>query len=125
MALSFFSCRTANATASAMSSALEHVKAGALKAFAVGSQARDRRAPDVPTVTEAGVPGVEVSGWLGVMAPVGTPPAVVEKLHDAIELALDQPEVQATFSEMGADALPGTQAEFGRFIEEDFTKWQR
>ncbi len=70
-----------------------HVKSGQLKALATGGAKRNPVLPDVPTIAEAGVPGYEANNWWGMLAPAGTPPAIVEKLNKAISAALDAPEL--------------------------------
>ena len=104
---------------------MSYIKAGRLKAIAVTGRTRLPSLPDVPTFDEAGVKGVDASGFQGVLAPAGTPPAVVAKLSDALLKALAQPEVKQRFAEQGLDAAPSTPAEFAAFIRTEIDKWAR
>ena len=81
--------------------------------------------PDVPTIAEAGVPGYEANNWWGMLAPAGTPPAIVEKLNNAISAALDAPELQQQFAKEGASVVKMTPDEFGKYIEAETAKWGR
>ena len=110
---------------SELSSVIQHVQSGKLKAYAVGSEARYEGTPNVPTVSEGGLAGVEVSGWLGVMAPAGTPPDVVKKLNEAIVAALRLPAVKARFADMGAESVITTSESFSKFIDVDLEKWEK
>lgn len=110
---------------SELSSVLQYVQAGKLKAYAMGSDKRYAGAPGVPTVAESGLTGVEVSGWLGVMAPAGTPTETVRALNAAIVKALGDPEVNLKFAGMGAESVVTTPESFGEFIAQDLAKWAR
>ena len=110
---------------SELSSVIQHVQSGKLKAYAVGSEARYEGTPNVPTVSEGGLAGVEVSGWLGVMAPAGTPPDIVKKLNEAIVAALRLPAVKARFADMGAESIITTPESFSKFIDVDLEKWEK
>ena len=81
--------------------------------------------PDVPTVSEAGVPGYEAVIWLGLMAPKGTPPAIVERLNAEIAQDRGQPEVRSAWDEQGATAMSMSADEFARYMREDIEKWAR
>src|SRR5881394_2892873 len=83
----------------------EHVKAGQVRALATSGKTRSSVLPDVPTVSEAGVPGYEATIWLGVMAPKGTPPAIVNKLNAEITKIVSRPEVKADWEKQGAVAM--------------------
>ena len=72
--------------------------------------------PDVPTIAEAGVPGYEAANWIGIVAPAGTPAAIVEKLHKEIAAIQESPEVQKQFANEGAEIVRMSSAEFGEFI---------
>jgi len=102
-----------------------HVKAGKLKALATGGAKRNPVLPDVPTVAESGVPGYEANNWWGMLAPVGTPPAIVEKLNKAVSAALEAPELQKQFEVEGASVVKMAPAEFGAYIESETAKWGR
>ena len=102
-----------------------HVKAGKLKALATGGAKRNPVLPDVPTIAESGVPGYEANNWWGMLAPVGTPPAIVEKLNKAVSAALEAPELQKQFEVEGASVVKMAPAEFGAYIESETAKWGR
>jgi tripartite-type tricarboxylate transporter receptor subunit TctC len=102
---------------------LPHIAAGRLRALAVAAKERMPLLPELPTAAEAGVPGYEASSWFGVVAPVGTPPAIVERLHKEIATALKKPEVQARFAKTGAHLLGNTPDEFAQKIRQDRKMW--
>ena len=100
-----------------------NVKAGQVRALATTGAKRSTVLPDVPTVEEAGVPGYETTIWLGLMAPKGTPQAIVDKLNAEIRKAIDQAEVKEIWAKQGAVPMSMTPAEFGAFLEKDIAKW--
>jgi tripartite-type tricarboxylate transporter receptor subunit TctC len=102
-----------------------HIKSGKLRALGTGGSARNPVLPDVPTIAEVGVPGYESVNWWGVVAPAGTDPAIVEKLHKAITAVQDSDEVKKHFATEGAQAVQMSSAEFGTFIEKEMHKWER
>ena len=102
-----------------------NVRAGKLKALATSGRVRSSVLPEVPTLSEAGVPGYEAVIWLGVMAPTATPRAVVEKLNAEIQRIVNAPEMKAAWEKQGAIAMSMTPEEFGRFMREDIEKWAR
>ncbi len=105
-------------------SAMPHIQAGNLKAFAVTSAVRSSALPDVPTVAEAGnLPGFEASSWFGLLAPTGTPPEVVNRLHQETAKALNLPAVKERLLAQGAIPGGNTPAEFARLIDAETTKW--
>jgi tripartite-type tricarboxylate transporter receptor subunit TctC len=79
--------------------------------------------PDVPTIAEAGVPKYEATIWLGIMAPTGTPKAIVDKLNAEINKMLARPEVQQAWTKQGAVPMVMTPTEFDRYLREDIQKW--
>jgi len=79
----------------------------------------------VPTIAEAGVPGYEAVNWWGVVAPAGTPAAIVEKLHKEITAVQNSEEVQKHFASEGAQIVQMSSPEFGGFIEKEMKKWER
>jgi tripartite-type tricarboxylate transporter receptor subunit TctC len=103
----------------------QHVKAGQAKALGTTGKVRSTVLPDVPTIAEAGVAGYETVIWLGVMAPKGTPPAIVAKLNTEITKIANNPEVRAEWAKQGASAMTMTPDEFGRYLAEDVAKWER
>jgi tripartite-type tricarboxylate transporter receptor subunit TctC len=105
--------------------ALPHVKAGKLKALGIGSGKRSAVLADVPTVAEAGVPGYDLTGWLAVFAPAGTPQAVVNKLNEEINRILVLPEVRERLLQTGLDPLTGSPAELGALVRNEIPKWAK
>jgi len=102
------------------------VKDGKLKALAISSAKRFASAPDIPTVAEsAGLPGFETGSFQGIVAPAGTPPDVVAKLHSTITKILATPEMQERLMKAGAETRPGTSAEFGAFIVAEKARWAK
>jgi tripartite-type tricarboxylate transporter receptor subunit TctC len=100
-----------------------NVQAGQVRALATTGTKRSTVLPDVPTVAEAGVPGYEATIWLGIMAPKGTPQAVVDKLNAEIEKVIQQKEIVDAWAKQGAAPLLMTPAEFGAYLEKDIAKW--
>ena len=103
----------------------EHVKAGKVRALATSGKARSSVMPDVPTVSEAGVPGYEAVIWLGLIAPKNTPPAIVKRLNAEVTRIVARPEVQADWMKQGAVAMTMTPEAFDRYLAEDIAKWER
>jgi tripartite-type tricarboxylate transporter receptor subunit TctC len=104
---------------------IPQIKAGKLKALGVGSARRVPALPDVPTVSEAGLPGYEVTNWWGIAAPAGTPRPIVERLHRELGAVVASSETKKRFEAEGADALQMTPEEFGRFIARETAQWAR
>lgn len=100
-----------------------HVEAGKLKALAVAQSNRASIMPEVPTLTEAGMPGYDAGIWIGLLAPAATPPAIIEKLSGAANDALNTEAVRAALERQGTDPLGGTPKEFADFIRVDIEKW--
>jgi tripartite-type tricarboxylate transporter receptor subunit TctC len=103
----------------------EHVKVGQVRALATSGKVRSTVLPDVPTLAEAGVPGYEATIWLGVVAPKGTPPAIVSRLNAEISKIVNRPEVKREWGAQGAVAMTMTPDEFGKYIANDIVKWER
>ena len=104
-----------------MSSSIEYVRSGKLRALAVTTATRSPVLPDIPTVAEF-VPGYESSFWTGVGAPKNTPAEIVDKLNKEINAALADPKMKARFAELGATALPGSPADFGKHLADETEK---
>ena len=104
--------------------AMQFVRAGKLKAIAVSGKTRLGALPDVPTFDEAGVAGMEVSGWQGIAVPAGTPPAIIARLSAALAKTIALPEVQERFSTQGLDPAIMTAEQFGAFIRTEVPKWK-
>jgi tripartite-type tricarboxylate transporter receptor subunit TctC len=90
-----------------------------------GGLTRNPVLPEVPTIAEAGVPGYEAVNWWGVVAPAGTPAAIVEKLHKEIAAVQNSDEVKKHFASEGAQVVQMSPPEFGGFIEKEMKKWER
>jgi tripartite-type tricarboxylate transporter receptor subunit TctC len=108
---------------SSLVQAVPHIKTGRLRALGTGGKERVPALADVPTISEAGVPGYEALNWWGLLAPAGTPQPVIERLHKALEEAQDAPEIQAQFEKEGAATRKTSSADFGKFIESEMNKW--
>ncbi len=106
-----------------ISTAVPHVQAKRVKAIAVTGDKRGGALPDVPTVAEAGVPGYVATNWYGVVAPKGTPAAVVARLSKEITAALQAPEVIKQLNSRGIDSTPTAAAEFTKFVQAERRKW--
>jgi tripartite-type tricarboxylate transporter receptor subunit TctC len=102
-----------------------HVRSGKLKALGSTGKSRSTVLPDVPTVGEAGVSGYDAVIWLGILAPAGTPKAIVERLNIEITKATAAPEMREAWAKQGATGMSMTTEEFGRFLREDIDKWAR
>ncbi len=107
----------------ALSSGLPQVEAKRLNGIAVTSATRSPAAPGIPTVAESGLPGFEAEAWYGVLAPAGTPPAVVERLNAAIRKALAQPAIQERLKGLGYTIKGNTPAEYASFLSSEVAKW--
>ena len=103
----------------------EQAKAGKGKPLATSGKERSSVMPNVPTLNEAGVPGYEAVIWLGLMAPKGTPPAVVAKLNAEVAKIVGRPDVKAEWEKQGAVALSMTPDEFSRYVADDIVKWEK
>jgi len=102
-----------------------HIKSGKLRALGVGGATRNPVLPDIPTIAEAGVPTYESVNWWGLVAPAGTPPAIVEKLHREVAAVQDNPEVQKQFANEGASVVKMSTAEFSQHMVKEMNKWER
>jgi tripartite-type tricarboxylate transporter receptor subunit TctC len=102
---------------------LPHVQAGKLRALAVGSAERVSMLPDVPTTKEKGLPAVEAENWYGIVAPAGTPKAVIDKIHATITAALRTPEVKQKLEPIGAILIGNTPEQFTAYIQSEEKKW--
>jgi tripartite-type tricarboxylate transporter receptor subunit TctC len=102
-----------------------HIRAGKVRALAVGARNRLPLLPDVPTAAEAGLPNYDVANWIGVVAPAGTPEPIIAKLHAAITAIQDSPEMQKRIVADGAEIVKMGTAEFGAFIQSEMDKWSK
>jgi tripartite-type tricarboxylate transporter receptor subunit TctC len=101
------------------------VKSGKLRALAVAGERRSRLVPDLPTVSEAGLPGFSFVGWYGIIAPARTPPAIVKRLNQAIVQAMKAPDIVERVTGLGNDPVGDTPEEFDKFIREEIPKWAK
>ncbi|SHI02791.1 Bug family tripartite tricarboxylate transporter substrate binding protein [Pollutimonas bauzanensis] len=104
-------------------SAINMIASGKLKAIAVTGQHRSPALPDVPTAKEAGLSGLVVTTWNGVLAPAGTPKAVIDRLHQALGEAVADPEIRQKLAAAGAEPMTGTPEAFASTIKADFDRW--
>jgi tripartite-type tricarboxylate transporter receptor subunit TctC len=103
----------------------QHAREGKVRALATSGTSRSSVLPSVPTVSESGVPGYEATIWLGIMAPKGTPSAVVDRLNVEIVKVLSQPQVKEEWGKQGATAMTMSPAEFEKYLNADIVKWER
>jgi tripartite-type tricarboxylate transporter receptor subunit TctC len=102
-----------------------HIRAGKLRAIAVGGLKRSPVLPDVPTVDESGVPGYEGVNWWGMVAPAGTPQPIIDKLHLELTQVLASNETRTQFAREGADVVRMGPAEFKAYIGRELAKWEK
>ena len=100
-----------------------HLAGGKLRPLAVTSPKRMAELPDVPTLQELGVPGFEAQAWWGMLAPAGTPDAIVNKMHAALQKALQEPAVKERLQQMGVVITATSPAELDRFVRNEIDKW--
>lgn len=106
-----------------IASAQAQVKSGALRALAVTSKERSALMPDLPTFIESGVPDYDLSGWVALLAPAGTPPAIVNKLNAEITRILGMPDVRGKFLDLGAEPSPMTVPQVTAWVQKEVTTW--
>jgi tripartite-type tricarboxylate transporter receptor subunit TctC len=102
-----------------------NVSGGLLRALAVTSASRSTLLPDVPTISEAGLPGFDISLYYGLVAPAGTPRAVIDKLNKGLQAALASEEVKKQLAQDGTEITPGTSEDYAAFIDKDEKKWSQ
>jgi tripartite-type tricarboxylate transporter receptor subunit TctC len=112
-----------DATLTAITAALPHIRAGTLRVLGVASTARSKIYPDAPTLREQGLPNVIASGWYGFLVPAGTPAPIVSRLDTEINAALKEQAIQGKLLAQGMDPTPGNAAEFASFIDSEMKKW--
>src|SRR5215831_11286856 len=108
-----------------LSTALPHVKSGKLRALGQTGAQRSAAAPDIPTIAESGLPGYECAISYGIFLPSGASPALVERLHAAVDATVRSPDVTQKFTDLGADPQFGTPQEFATYVADDMAKWAR
>ncbi len=106
-------------------SSAPHVQSGRLRGLAVAGKSRQAVLPDVPTAIESGWPGFESTSWFGVLAPAGTPPAIVARLHKEITTQLRRPDVREQITRTGADVVADTPEQFSAYIKSEIVKWAK
>ena len=106
-----------------VASSASHIKSGKVRALGVTTARRSAALPDVPTIAEAGVPGYEVDGWYGLLAPARTPPAIIKRLNDELAAVLATDEAKKRLLAVGIEARATTPEEFHRMIEKDVARW--
>jgi tripartite-type tricarboxylate transporter receptor subunit TctC len=102
---------------------LPFLREGTLRALAVSSEARNPLVPDVPTMRESGVPDYVVSTYVGVVAPAGTPAAIVQRLNTAINESMTSPDAASAFARLGAEIRPAAPQDFAAFLAAETRKW--
>jgi tripartite-type tricarboxylate transporter receptor subunit TctC len=108
-----------------LTAGLPHIRTNRVRALGVTGPKRTPLLPDLPTVAEAGLPGFFVTGYFGVLAPAGTPSAVIARLNAEIIKALRAPDVQSTLASEGAEAAGGTPEEFSALIKTEVVQWAK
>ena len=108
-----------------MLTALPYIRNGRLHAYGVTSARRAAGAADIPTIAESGVPGYEAVQWYGVLAPAGTPRAIIDRLHGATVKALQRTDVREKLSTDGAETIGSSPEEFGAYIKAETVKWAK
>ncbi len=109
----------------AVTTMAEQVRAGKVKALATSGQRRSDVLPEAPTLNEAGVPGYEATIWLGLMAPIGTPKAIVDKLNETVTKIASQPDVKQAWTKQGAVPMIMNPVVFDKYMRDDIAKWNR
>lgn len=109
----------------ATSAAVPHARAGRLRALAVTTSKRSSMIPEVPTLSEAGVPGYDVTTWYGLLVPAGTPREIVARLHEAATAALAHPAVKKRFAQTDLEPATSAPEQFGAYIRSEVAKWAK
>ena len=107
-----------------LTSSIQHIRSGALRALAVTSATRSEALPDLPTVGDF-LPGYEASAWYGIAAPKKTPSEIVDKLNNEVNTGLADPKIKARFAELASAVIPGSPADFGRLVGDEIQKWAK
>ena len=111
--------------ASTVSSAMPQIQGSKLRPVAVTTVKRSAALPNVPTVAESGVPGYEATAWSMLMLPVGTPPALVTRIHDSTVKLLDNAEVRKRFASDGGEATPSSGTDAAKFLQAEIQRWAK
>jgi tripartite-type tricarboxylate transporter receptor subunit TctC len=107
-----------------LTSSIQHIRSGALRALAVTSERRSEALPDLPTVGDF-LPGYEATAWYGIAAPKNTPSEIVDKLNNEVNAGLADPKIKARFAELASAVIPGSPADFGRLVGDEIQKWAK
>ncbi len=102
-----------------------HIKAGRVRVLGIASSKRSSQLPDIPTISEAGVPGYEAENWFGLFVPAKTPKRIVARLNEAVVKVLRAPEIQSQFATLGAEAVGNSPEEFAAFVRRDMEKYAK
>ena len=102
-----------------------HIKAGRVRVLGIASAKRSPQLPEVPTISEAGVPGFEAENWFGMFAPAKTPQRIIARLNEAVVKVVRSPEIQSQFAALGADAVGNSPEEFAAFVRRDMERYAR
>ena len=105
--------------------AIQHVRNGRLRPVALSGTRRNQAVPGIPTLSESGLPGFDVTSWFGIAAPVKTPRAIVDQLNSAIVRSVNTPDLRARFLDQGAEPVGNTQEQYTVFIEREIAKWAK
>jgi Uncharacterized protein conserved in bacteria len=108
-----------------MQSTMPHIRAHRLRPLGIAAARRSPAAPDIPTVSESGVPGFEVGSWYGLLAPAHTPHEIVARLHDEVVKALNSPDMRERLAAVGTEPVGNTPEEFAAQIRSDIVKWAK
>jgi tripartite-type tricarboxylate transporter receptor subunit TctC len=108
----------------ALPSSIEHIRAGKLRALAVTTATRSQALPNVPTMSEL-LPGFEASAWIGIGAPSGTPPEIIDKLNREINTGLANPTINERIADLGGEAFVSSSADFAKFVAEETEAWTK
>jgi tripartite-type tricarboxylate transporter receptor subunit TctC len=109
----------------AISTIVSHVNSGKLKALGTSGKSRSPVTPNIPTVSEAGVPGYEATIWLGLMAPAATPKPILDRLSAEVNKVINAPDIKDNWSKQGAAPMGMKPDEFGAFLKTDIAKWAK
>jgi tripartite-type tricarboxylate transporter receptor subunit TctC len=104
---------------------MTQIKGGKIKALGAASGQRNPMLPDVATLAEQGYPDTTVDNWYGLLAPAGTPPATITRIHDAFVAAINDPVVKDKLIQSGAIPVANSAAEFGKFLKAEYERWGR
>jgi tripartite-type tricarboxylate transporter receptor subunit TctC len=106
-------------------SSIPHLKSGRIKGIAVTTAKRSALLPDLPTISEAGLPGFDANNWYGLVVPAKTPRAIIDQLNAEVTKVLNMPDVRTTLFNQGLDPAPGTPEQFGAYIKAERAKWAK